>query len=74
MSSRDGHAGTANTIKMSEMNLNPHIGRADLREVDTEAAVKNGGVQSIEESQAPRVLIGGSCEDRVRLMCTSHRT
>ncbi|KAK0295494.1 hypothetical protein LTS00_006125 [Friedmanniomyces endolithicus] len=64
MSSRDGHAGTANTIKMSEMNLNPHIGRADLMEVDTEAAVKNGGVESIEKRKGPRVRIGGSCEGK----------
>ncbi|KAK1810772.1 hypothetical protein LTR12_014856 [Friedmanniomyces endolithicus] len=49
---------------MSEMNVNAHIGRADLMKADTEVAVENSEVESTEERKGPRVRIGGSCEEK----------
>ncbi|KAK3619805.1 hypothetical protein LTR56_023705 [Elasticomyces elasticus] len=60
MSSRDGHAGIANTINKSDMNLSTHNGRADLMEV----TVEHSGVEAIEEKKGTRVSIGGSYEEK----------
>ncbi|KAK0267014.1 hypothetical protein LTS00_017887 [Friedmanniomyces endolithicus] len=45
VSSRDGHAGIADSAKMSEMSLDSHVG------VDTEAAMENSEKESTKEGK-----------------------
>ncbi|KAK1809433.1 hypothetical protein LTR12_016213 [Friedmanniomyces endolithicus] len=64
LSSRDGHAGIADSTKMNETNLNSYIGRVDPVEVDTEAAIEKSEMEFTKGRKAPHVYVGRSCEER----------
>ncbi|KAK0260425.1 hypothetical protein LTR35_018000 [Friedmanniomyces endolithicus] len=57
VSSRDGHAGIADSAKMSEMSPDSYVGRADPMEVDTEK-------ESTEGKKTPHVLVAMSFDEK----------
>ncbi|KAK0962306.1 hypothetical protein LTR91_019520, partial [Friedmanniomyces endolithicus] len=63
VSSRDEHAGTADSAKMSETSLDSYVGRADPTAVDAEAAMESSEKESTEGRIAPHVRVGMSCEE-----------
>ncbi|KAK0840090.1 hypothetical protein LTS02_017289 [Friedmanniomyces endolithicus] len=67
VSSRDGHAGIADSAKMSEMSLDSYVGRADPMEVDTEAAMENSEKESTKGRKTSHVLSDGSARGAVTM-------